>query len=187
MENEKPKYKRRNYFVNKDFQLNFIMKFCLLILLSALISTGLIMIFSQGTLTSSFEQSRLEIQSTSSAILPTIIYTNLITIVLISLASITVTLFISHKIAGPLFRFTLEIDRIAEGDLTVNIRLREKDQVTNLADSLNNMTNSLRNKIININENLEHLKDSINRNEAHDDLMKKAEVIIKSMETDFRV
>ena len=105
MARQKPQFRRRNYFVKKDFQLGFIVKFCALVLLGVVISTGLLLFFSQDTLTSSFQQSRLVIRNTAWAILPAALLTNLITLGLISFATILVTLFISHKLAGPLFRF----------------------------------------------------------------------------------
>ena len=123
------------------------LRFCLLILVGTGISTALLLSFSQGTLTSSFQDSRLVVRETSMAILPAVVYTNLITLALITLASIVVTLFVSHKIAGPLYRFELELNRIAEGDLTRDIHLRQNDQITDIAKSLNAMTGSLNNKV----------------------------------------
>lgn len=70
MPDTKRSYKRRQYFIKKEFQVKFILKFCLLIVFGAIISTGLLFLFSQDTLTSSFQQSRLVIKSTGLAILP---------------------------------------------------------------------------------------------------------------------
>ncbi len=149
-----PQYKRRQYFVKKDFQLNIILKFCLLLLISAIISTGLLFLFSQDTLTSTFRGSRLEIRTTAMVIFPAILYTNLITLGLISVATIIVTLFISHRLAGPLFRFEKEIREIGEGNLNKNIHLRKNDQVKAMADDLNRMCESLRGKIAGIRDDL---------------------------------
>jgi len=140
-------YKRRQVYVKKGFQFRFMLRFCLVILVGAGISTALLLAFSQGTLTSSFQDSRLVVRETSMAILPAVLYTNLINLGLISLASILVTLFVSHKIAGPLYRFELELNRIAGGDLTREIHLREHDQITDIAKSLNSMTGTLNGKV----------------------------------------
>ncbi len=66
-------YKRRNYFVKKDFQVRFILKFCLIVLIGAVISSALLLILSRDTLTSSFYNSQLTIENTWIAILPDII------------------------------------------------------------------------------------------------------------------
>ena len=129
MPDTKRSYKRRQYFIKKEFQVKFILKFCLLIVFGAIISTGLLFLFSQDTLTSSFQQSRLVIKSTGLAILPSVLYTNLITLGLIAIAAIIVTLFVSHKMAGPLFRFEKELRNIGEGDLTTKVVVRKDDTI----------------------------------------------------------
>jgi len=133
---KKPTYKRRQYFIKKDYQLKFILKFCLIILAGSIISTGVLFLFSQGTLTSSFEHSRLIIRNTGIAIMPAVILTNIITLILISIAAVVVVLFISHKIAGPMFRFEKDLKEIGEGNLTKTIALRNKDQFTKMAHSI---------------------------------------------------
>jgi len=40
--------KRRIYLVKKDFQLKFILKFCLILLAGVIVSTGLLFFLSQG-------------------------------------------------------------------------------------------------------------------------------------------
>lgn len=159
-------YKRRHYFIKKGFQFKFILKFCLIILIGVIISTGLLFLFSQGTLTSSFHQSRLVIKNTALAILPAVIYTNLITLGLITLATIIVTVFISHKIAGPMFRFEKDLEEIGAGDLTKNVTLRKKDQITDMAESLNKMIGSLHEKVFTIQTDVEHLLESASKQNA---------------------
>jgi len=139
--------KRRIYLVKKDFQLKFILKFCLILLAGVIVSTGLLFFLSQDTLTSSFQDSRLQIKSTGLAILPAVIDTNLFTLGLVILAAIIVILFITHKIAGPLFRLEKELTRIGNGDLTGRITLREKDQITEIADSINKVADQLHQKV----------------------------------------
>ncbi len=150
-------YKRKTLYIKKGFQFKFILKFCLILLAGVTISTGLLFFLSQETLTSSFENSRLVIENTGSAILPVIIITNLITLGIICIATIIVTLFVSHKIAGPMFRFEKDLERIKKGDLSVNINLREKDQFSEMAFSLNSMTQGIHEKICAVNHQLDQL------------------------------
>jgi methyl-accepting chemotaxis protein len=56
---------------------------------------------------------------------------------LILLAMAVLHLFYSHRIAGPAYRMGREAARIAQGDLTGNITFRRKDNLTDMADSLN--------------------------------------------------
>ena len=140
-------HRRKQHFIKKGYQTRFILKFCLLVLVGAVISSVLLYWLAQGSLTSTYENSRLAVRSTSTAILPAVIWTNLITLGLVAVATVFVVLYVSHKIAGPLFRFEKELSEIAEGDLTKVIHLRRRDEVTEMADSLNRMTASLRERL----------------------------------------
>ncbi len=162
---------RKNYFVKRGFQIKFILKFCVIVLAGTLISTGLLFLFSKGTLTSSFQNSRLVVVDTAVAILPAILYTGLITILLVTIATVMVTLFISHKIAGPLFRFEKELTAIGQGDLTKTVALRRKDQATALAESINQMSAGLRERVTRIQTLVEGLLQSAREKNAPQDII----------------
>jgi methyl-accepting chemotaxis protein len=53
------------------------------------------------------------------------------------------TLFLSHKIAGPLFRFQKIFESVAQGDLTTRCHLRKFDEAKPVADTLNETLTSL--------------------------------------------
>lgn len=187
MSASKRSYQRRQYFVKKEFQLKFILKFCLLILIGTLISTGLLFLFSQDTLTSSFQQSRLVIKSTGLAILPSVVYTNLITLGLIAIATIIVTLFVSHKMAGPLFRFEKELQDIGEGDLTKQVILRQKDSIGDMAGCLNNMTTNLHNKILDIQTEVQHILEFASRQKAPQGVIEALNGLQKKIGSNFKL
>ncbi len=178
-------YKRRHYFINKQCQFKFNLKFCLLILAGVVVSTALLLFFSQDTLTSSFQQSRLVIESTSKAILPALIYTSLITLGLISFATIIVTLFVSHQIAGPLFRLEKDLKEIGSGNLTKNVSLREKDQLTAMAECMNEMTCSLHDNIFEIQTMIKELLESASQQKAPPELIDKVKRIDEKIEASF--
>lgn len=175
MSQGKNPYTRSHYFIKKDFQTKFILKFCLLLLAGVIVSTGLLFVFSRDTLTSSFQDSKLVIENTAMAILPNVVYTGLITLALLAIATIIVTLFISHRIAGPMFRFEKELKEIGEGDLTKKVSLRKKDQTQELADCINDMTASLRGKVLPIQAGLEHILKSAREQNAPKDLIEELE------------
>ena len=170
---EKHPRRRTHYFVKKSYQLNFIFQFCSLVFLGAVISTGLLFFLSHGTLTTSFEHSRVIVKKTALAILPSLIYTNIITLILITIATIIVVLIISHKIVGPILRFEKYILEIEQGDLTGRIRLREKDQVQDLAVSLNQMATSLHKKIADIRNDIDQLRESASGKDIPETFMNK--------------
>lgn len=186
MAQEKAYIKRRHYFINKGFQSGFILKFCLLILLGVVISTCLLFLFSRDSLTSSFNQSRLVIENTAVAILPAAIYTSLITLGLISIATIAVTLFVSHKLAGPMYRFEEDLKEIGNGDLAKVVRLRKKDQFMALVESLNLMTGNLREKVLEIQEDVESLGNMASEKGASPELANGIYDLSKKISSNFK-
>ena len=187
MPKQETAYRRRNYFVKKDFQATFILKFCLIVLIGSVLSSGLLLLLSRNTLTSSFDNSRLTIENTWAAILPTVVMTGIITLVLITLAAIAVTLFVSHKIGGPLFRLEKEVQEIGKGDLTRKVTLREKDQITPLADDVTGMTAELHKKILGIRTGVERLIQSAPEKNAPQELIDDLNALHTNIEDNFKL
>ena len=81
----------------------------------------------------------------------------LVVLVLLALHSILV----SHRIAGPLYRFRSIFKAIAEGDLSVRANLRKADYLGKESDSLNEMIMSLRTKLTDIKKHSEEVEAAI--------------------------
>jgi methyl-accepting chemotaxis protein len=128
--------RRRRYYIDKEFQKKFIIKFCLLVMLGAVISGVLIYLMSQGTVTTVFENSRLKIKTTADFILPSVLWSSLIVVILVGLGAIFVTLYTSHKISGPLYRIAKDLEKVISGDFNVKFNLRRHDQLQALAENI---------------------------------------------------
>ncbi len=139
--------RRRNYYIKKKFQRNFILKFCTLVVIGSLISGLIIYGMSRTTVTTTFENSRLTIKSTADYILPTVLLSSVVVIILIGVATIFITLFTSHKIAGPLYRMEKDVGEVASGNLRVRFNLRSGDELKALAVSLDVMAQALKGRI----------------------------------------
>jgi methyl-accepting chemotaxis protein len=149
--------KRRKYYINKGFQSRFIIKFCILIALACVVFGAIVYLLSMTSSTTAFENSRLIIKSTADYLLPVMILTALITTVIISLAVISVTLFLSHKIAGPAYRFERVAEEVAQGNLSFGVKLRSQDQLQFVAESLDVMVKSLNKRISSLREKIDNL------------------------------
>lgn len=145
-------YKRRNYFINKTFQSEFILKFCGLVILGSVLFGIILYMFSKNALTTSFENSRLVIKSTADYIFPGLLFGGIITAVITALAAGAVVILMTHRIAGPMYRFEKYIKEIGSGRLNSDLKIRKKDQFQNMADSLNNMTKDLKLGLGEVNE-----------------------------------
>jgi methyl-accepting chemotaxis protein len=58
------------------------------------------------------------------------------------------TIYLSHKIAGPLYHFQKVFDQIAQGDLAVRCHLRKFDEAKSVATSLNHALEVLDQKLL---------------------------------------
>ena len=139
--------RRKNYFIKKSFQTRFSLRFVLLILLEALLIAGLFFYVSKGTLTTGYSGAELKIEKTASFFCVSFIFILLIVGIAVGLAGTLVLIFYSHRIAGPLFRFQKSLQEISSGDLTKRIRLRQKDQLGDLGESINLMAESINQRI----------------------------------------
>ena len=54
------------------------------------------------------------------------------------------SIFISHKVAGPLYRLKKSLLQVAQGDLNVVIKLRKRDDLKDLAEHVNMLIEELR-------------------------------------------
>lgn len=143
---EVPVNRRKNYYIKKRFQRNFILKFCALVAAGSVISGAIIYFATVSTVTTTFENCRLAIKTTADYILPAVVLSSSIMTLIIGLASIAITLFTSHKIAGPLYRIEKDLGELASGNLNVRFMLRGQDEIKELAASLDLAALSLREK-----------------------------------------
>lgn len=68
-------------------------------------------------------------------------------------------IFVSHKIAGPMYRFEHSAEAIKNGDLTVNFNIRKNDAMKKTASTLEEMLDALRSDI----ERLKAAKDALKK------------------------
>jgi methyl-accepting chemotaxis protein len=72
-----------------------------------------------------------------------------------------VSIFISHKTAGPLYRLKKSIAEITEGNLDVKVRLRKWDDLKDLAEHVNMLAEELRNFVNTLKVDYDLLSDYV--------------------------
>ena len=99
-------------------------------------------------------------------------------------------LFISHKIAGPLYKFEMIARQIGSGNLQVNTNLRRLDQLKDLSIAFNDMTTGLREKIIavknsakQVEDNLDNVVDELGDKPVLEELKNKTQQLKESVES----
>lgn len=151
------KFKRRTYYIDKKFQARFILIFLLVLVVGGGISIALTMLSTQETLTSTYGGEGLAIEKTASAILPSVVLTTLVTTLIVGVLVAVLTLLVSHRIAGPMFRFEQDLKEIGKGDLQKKIHIRDGDQFAGMVHNLNGMVESFNGKLLVVQNGLDGL------------------------------
>ncbi len=144
-------WRRRNYFVKKDLQGKYMFSFFVFVIAGSIIFTLIFSLLSSDTLTIVYENYNLKIGKTPLMLLKEILSAHWIFIVVGGLAVLILSMFLTHRFAGPIFRFERSIEEITNGNLNFQIKLREKDEGKELANKINQM-------ILTFSDNLKEIK-----------------------------
>ncbi len=151
-------HRRRQHLIKKKFQLGFSLKFFLLIIAEAIILSFVFWYLAHNTLITGYQGSSLKIENTSHFFYPDIIYAVIAVVAVTGLVGLAGFIFISHKIAGPLYRFEESLKEVGRGNLAHRFSLRKGDQLSQLADALNDMTSTVEAGLSGIQENVREIK-----------------------------
>lgn len=145
----KPPYKRRNYFIKKNFQGKLILGYFLFMVGVCLLFTVILAALSADTLTVVYRNNELKLGQTPLMLLRQILAAYWIFIVVGGVFVVVAGMFITHRMAGPLFRLERALDNMVSGRLDDVIYLRRKDENEGkeLAAKLNQFNQDLSEKI----------------------------------------
>lgn len=140
---ERP-YRRRQYFVAAKFQLKFvgmILFFMFAVAIFAaltsyyytwmLLGQKLANIYPQGRLVGILRQAN---------------YILFVRVLLVSPLVAIAAVFLSHRIAGPLYRMKKTLDEVASGNYSLRLHLRRTDELKDVAESINRIIELLQQK-----------------------------------------
>jgi len=135
--------KRRKFFIKKDFQGKLILGCFLFVTGGGLLFNVLLGLLSADTLTISYVNQDLQVGRTPFMLLKQVLTANWLLIIVGGGFVMLASLFLSHRIAGPLYRFETTLDKMKEGCLTTSIHLRDKDEGKDLAQKINEFNGQL--------------------------------------------
>ena len=130
-------YKRRNYFINKEFQGRYIFNYFLLVTIGSLLFISIFSFFSSNTLSIVYDNYHLQLGVTPQILFKKILSTQWLFVVFGGGIVTLVTLLLTHRVAGPFYRFEKTLDEMIDGDISHKIFLRPKDQGKELAQKIN--------------------------------------------------
>ncbi len=149
---------RRKYFIKSAFQVRMILQFIFILIFSGLILGFELYIFTSNELDTKLFQAHMRIINTWDILLPTIILTLVSVFILVSVITVYTVIYISHKIAGPLYKFEIIAAEIGKGNFKVHTKLRKKDELIPLQYAFEGMLKNLQGKIMNFKGNYEKIK-----------------------------
>lgn len=95
----------------------------------------------------SYKQAYATLQNLQKVLLPMISLSVLIYLIIGSGIVVLITIFISHSIAGPLFKMEQFAESLRRGEVNFSMRLRSGDQIGLLAESLRELQEALANRL----------------------------------------
>ncbi|MBI5631705.1 MAG: HAMP domain-containing protein [Elusimicrobia bacterium] len=132
---EPPKFQRKTVLVKRSLQLKYIG----LVFVSVLLACLIIGADVYHTMT------RMVLED-NPALAPSLAHFNLIIMVKLGLylaLILLISLYVSHRFAGPIYRFEKSAQIISSGDLTHRVSLRMGDELLELQEEFNGMVASL--------------------------------------------
>ena len=155
-----PRFKRKQFIVARKFQMRYAGVILLLMFLTAGFCSYAIyyttMIMFGEKLANVYPQGQLV------SIVNTVNFRILVSMLIISPFVGFLGIYLSHKIAGPIYRIEKSLASMTQGDISFKIRLRRGDEMVSLADSINRLTESLATTITSERSHLENALTELN-------------------------
>lgn len=142
-------FKRKQIYINMDMQF----KYSLILIFTMIVEIILVGLAALYVMS----QPKPEVPGANIYF----IYKAVLAVILfLTLCNITVGVYLSHKVAGPLFRFVMCCREVANGNLKIQVNLRKGDELRELETAYNDMTDRLRGNIREDRNKLAEIEDA---------------------------
>lgn len=152
---------RRQYIINPEFQMRFIAKFCLIVGLAAIIIAACVLWLTDNSTTVTIENTHVVVKNTVDLIYPIVFQSFVISAIFSAIAVAFLSMFMTHKVAGPLYRLQIDVDRIKDGDYRAEFKVRSSDQLIPFAESLSQMSTAVRARSVDLKTEVQDLRNAI--------------------------
>ena len=155
--------RRKNFLIKKRFQLSFLGSFIVLLAVESVLLISLFLYLSRDTLTTGYIDLILRVERTQNFFFVPFVLLTLIIVLGLAITGMVVFVLLSHRIAGPFYRFEKTLKQVEEGDLTPHVQLRKDDQFVELEEALNRFIDSLNRRIGSLQTDIEDVKSLLAR------------------------
>jgi len=136
-------WRRKNYFIKKELQGRYIFSFFVFVVTGSFFFIVIFGLLSADTLAIVYKNYNLQLGKTPSILFKEIVNAYWIFVVSGGILVVIASMFITHRFAGPLYRFEKSLEEMNKGNLDLEIILRRKDECKELAGMLNNFNSML--------------------------------------------
>lgn len=153
----KNRNRRRQYFIMKDYQTRFILRFAVITMIWSAAAAFLFAWLAGKRLEETMFSSHVNVTSASQVLLPSALHAEGLALVFYSLLLTYAIHDLGKRLSAPLFMLKRDIARIGEGDLVTIVALRPEDEFQELASEVERMRRELGGKFIRIKQLHEEL------------------------------
>ncbi|MCK5218862.1 HAMP domain-containing protein [bacterium] len=143
-------FKRKQIYINMDLQFKYSLVLIFTMFIEMVI-VGLALLYV-------FSQPKPDIPGANIYFIYKVV---LAIILFLTLCNITVGVYLSHKVAGPLFRFVMCTRELAQGNFKIQVNLRKGDEMRELESAYNDMTDKIRSLVRQDRQKLKAIQDSL--------------------------
>ncbi len=144
--------RRRKFVVNAGLQMKITLLFVIVSLAGSVASTAIFNYLALKELETLMWSTHISLKDTGELTRPLFVYINCINFIFVFILLGIASIWMKRKTAGPLFRMSKDITKAKEGDLTVRLELRRKDEFQDTASELNSMIAGMRERFQLLNE-----------------------------------
>lgn len=162
-------YKRRKYLIDRRLQAKYALLTILLLLVYTFLFAAILFIPQILGLVAS---NTIDEQAKAARMLLNLHQSVWPALGLVAVILSTTSIFVTHKIAGPVYRFRKVLSEVSAGNLEISIKLRKRDDLKDLAEDLNNVISELRTFVLTLQEDhatmaacIDEIEDKIRNNQ----------------------
>jgi len=157
-------FKRKQIYINMDLQFKYSLVLIFTMFIEMII-VGLAVMYV-------FSQPKPDVPGANIYFIYRVV---LAIIIFLTLCNITAGVYLSHKIAGPLFRFVMCTREVANGNVKIMVNLRKGDEMKELEASFNDMTERIRSVVREDRQRLSDVAEALQVIETNCSKLSKAE------------
>ena len=134
------KKRRKNVLTKKGLQLHITRNFLLLMILFSLFVGFEVFVSMWQVVSYSIPEDSVTL------VRKQILFRMIVFAVPVACVIVACSIVLTHKIAGPLYRLEKKLQKLAKGEDVGYIQIRKKDQLKELASTINDLIRSIKNK-----------------------------------------